>query len=241
MDDNSNIRDSKAELYLAHPRSNSPIYKFPIGTIVDDSEVIDYDYDNKRGGLIPVIKCTRCGRTKKIPFGCLRRHAGTSHTACGQYEKTVDKRFYTIWCSIKSRIYNKNYWKYDRYGGRGLSTDYDVFVDFYDDMYSSYIEHCKQYGVKNTKIDRINNDLGYVRGNLHWATQKEQVNNSTRMSKEFIAISPIGERFYGRNQTDFAKEHDLNPKQVNAVLSGRFRSTLGWTFQFTDSSARCND
>lgn len=49
-----------------------------------------------------------------------------------------------------------------------------------------------------------------------------------------MVISSSGEVFYSRNQTDFAKEHGLDPKQVNAVLVGRFRSTLGWIFQFIE-------
>ena len=232
--DYSERHDLKTEFCLNHPRKNSPIFDFPINTLVEDLVVIDYEYDHQCGGLIAIVECIHCGRIKKMSFGCLRHNCGTSHLACGQFIKTVDVRFHSIWCSLKARIYNSNYWRYDRYGGRGLTTDYDAFIDFYDDMYISYLWHCEQYGVENTKIDRINNDLGYIRGNLRWATQKEQVNNSTKMSKPFIAISPSGEVFYGRNQTDFAKEHGLDPKQVNAVLVDRFKSTLGWTFQFIE-------
>lgn len=227
-------RDIETVRALLHPRKNSVLYQFPVDTIVDDLVIVDYEFDRSQG-LQPVCRCVICGRIKTMTVDCLRTHRGTTHRACGQFEKLSDKRFYKIWCSMKHRIYNKNYWKYDRYGGRGLTCEYDVFVDFYDDMYFSYVQHCIQFGEKDTKLDRINNNLGYVRGNLRWSTQKEQVNNSTVMSKPFVATAPDGTIHYGRNQTDFAKAHGLVPEQVGSTLRGRFKSTRGWTMHFIDS------
>lgn len=234
-------RDIELQYQFDHPRKNATIYNFPIGCIQDDMIVIDYRFYPSTG-MVPVVQCQICGRVKEMSAACLRKHTGTTHHACGQFEKTSDPRFYKIWEGLKQRMYNPNYWRYDRYGGRGLQCDYDLFIDFYDDMYSSYVSHCNQYGEKDTKIDRINNNYGYIRGNLRWATQKEQVNNSTKMSYPFVAISPEGKEYFGRNQTDFAKEHGLNPKQLNAVLIGRYNSTCGWKAHFINSSdERCND
>ena len=52
------------------------------------------------------------------------------------------------------------------------------------------------------------------------------------MSLLFMAVSPINEVFFCKNQTDFAKEHNLNERQINAVLRKRFQSTQEWYFEF---------
>ena len=224
----------KEQYVLQHPRKNSVIFAYPIDTIIDDMVVVGYKYSDSVKGIVLRCKCRKCGREKLMVKACLDTRKGTTHKACGQFTKIQNQRFYNIWCQMKTRTSNPNYHHFHRYGGRDLKNDYEVFVDFFDDMYLSYIEHCEIYGVENTEIDRINNDLGYIRGNVRWATRKEQIENSTVMSRPFIAISPLGEMFNGLNQTEFAKLHRLNAKQLNAVLSGRFQSTQGWQFFWQD-------
>ena len=213
-----------------HPRINGVVLTYPIGSIVDDQKIIDYQYFPKVG-MRAIVQCQRCNRTKYMSKGCLDTHCGTTHMACGQFLKMKDPIFHRKWCGMKSRIYNENYWAFQHYGGRGLTCDYDVFVDFYDDMYVSYLEHRAIYG-DDTSIDRIDINKGYVRGNLRWVTQKEQVNNSTKMGAPFEAISPEGAVFYGTNQRDFAEEYGLSAKQINAVLIGRYPNTHGWVFTY---------
>ena len=97
-------------------------------------------------------------------------------------------------------------------------------------MYPSYLIAKNELG-DNISIDRIDNDKGYIRGNLRWANQKMQVNNSSKM-RNVIGISPEGEVYHFSNITDFSKEHGLKAKQVNAVCTGRFKSTCGWRFAY---------
>ena len=113
--------------------------------------------------------------------------------SCGCYNKkkavNINKkhgmyntRFYNIYLGMKNRCYNKNYNWYHRYGGRGIKVcdrwlGEDGFIHFKEDMYESYLEHCKLYGEEETTLERINVDGDYEANNCKWATNKEQSNN----------------------------------------------------------------
>lgn len=88
-------------------------------------------------------------------------------------------RFYTIYMDMFQRCENKNNKAYNYYGGRGIQvcnewTNFEVFIE---DMYNSYLQHCDEFGVKNTTIDRVDVNRGYSVDNCRWATFIEQGNN----------------------------------------------------------------
>lgn len=78
------------------------------------------------------------------------------------------------WNGIKQRCRNPNNWAYDRYGARGI----DICDEWHDDfiMFKSYMDSLgRPQG--DVSIDRIDNDIGYVPGNVRWATVDQQANN----------------------------------------------------------------
>lgn len=96
------------------------------------------------------------------------------------FKKTHGKRktrIYSIYTWIRTRCYNKNYVDYKNYGNRWIKCLWDSFEDFYKDMGESYEAHVKEYGEKNTTIERINVNGNYCKENCTWKTKKEQVNN----------------------------------------------------------------
>lgn len=140
---------------------------------------------------------------------------------------------------MKNRISNEKYYRYDRYGGRGLTCDYENFIDFYDDYYESYKKAFEEIG-PNIQVDRIDNDLGYVKGNIRWTTQEHQVRNQSKV-RLFYAVSPDGTIYISNNQMRFCENHGLSAKQFSSVLSGRFRQTLGWQAAYKEQINSIDD
>ena len=206
--------------------------RLEIGKTYGDYTVIRY-VDSKNNKNRYEVKCNICNRTKIVSINHLQNNKGTSHSSCVKLIENVDKRFYSIWSDIRKRTTNKNCLHYKNYGGRGISSEsYKFFIDFYDDMYESYIKHCEQYGEFNTTIDRIDVDGNYENGNCRWATIQEQ-NRNTRKQKHnmFLAIDMDGNEYYFNCITDFAEQHGLCPNNIYNTINGIQKNHKGWKFK----------
>ena len=143
--------------------------------------------------------------------------------------KKLDKTFYRKWADMRTRTTNKNAKDYKHYGGRGINSNaWEKFIDFYNDMYESYLKHVEEFGKKDTTLDRIDVNGNYCKENCRWVTLQEQQGN-TRKNKWFKAISPDGIEFVSNNQSEFAELHNLSKQNINNCLRKR-RSHKGWTF-----------
>ena len=178
-----------------------------------------------------VVQCVVCGR-KHVKFKSRFNSSSNSHKQCGMNLGMKNTGFYGSWVNMRTRTTNPNYEKWDSYGGRGISSEeFKYFVDFYDNMYDSYLEHVKIYGEANTTLERIDVNGDYTKENCTWVTWDEQAKNKTNILK-FIAISPSGDIYEGENLKEFCECHNLNYK---VIISGihqhkgqRFRN--GWKF-----------
>lgn len=113
----------------------------------------------------------RCGNTKSC--GCLRIDtivaASTSH---GLHNSPHYKR----WLHIVQRCTNPNNKNYANYGGRGIDICEEWRRDF--ESFHNHISPLPNCGEKGYSLDRIDNNGNYEPGNMRWATQETQVNNS---------------------------------------------------------------
>jgi hypothetical protein len=82
------------------------------------------------------------------------------------------------WNDAKKRCYCTSSAFYHDYGGRGIKVG-DNFVDDFECFYT-YVSSLPNFGL-NSALDRVDNDAGYILGNIRWATPSEQVQNRRKM------------------------------------------------------------
>lgn len=155
--------------------------------------------ENRRFNLLTVIKETderRSGQTVwlcQCDCGSLHKIAtreltsGQKSCGCAKAKRGKQNHFYKhgmvslyrVWYRMRSRCYNQKNNQYKNYGARGIGVDsrWSSFESFLEDNKTSYLEHIKEHGKRNTSLERVNNDLGYSPSNCRWATKKEQVRN----------------------------------------------------------------
>lgn len=127
-------------------------------------------------------------------FDTIIRSVVTKNTkSCGCYGySSRSKRFtthglinhplYSVWCTIKSRCYNKKRLDFKYYGKIGvvLSDEFHDFKKWFD--YVTMLPRYKDRERLKLTIDRINPKGNYQRGNLRWATRQQQALNQRRNS-----------------------------------------------------------
>lgn len=104
--------------------------------------------------------------------GCRRNH--------NKIHGLSEHPMYNTWEQVKKRCYCTTNKLYPYYGGRGITMsdefrdDAKAFIDYIVSLpnYDKRIE-----GIYDYSLDRIENNEGYKRGNLRWATRSEQMLN----------------------------------------------------------------
>ena len=142
--------------------------------------------------------------------GCLRDEkalaANTKHGMCKH-------PLYGTWHAMTQRCHNPVAHAYEQYGGRGITVA-DEFRDV-----TAFIDYVEQeLGPKPSKkhtIDRIDNNRGYERGNLRWATRPVQARNR----RGLVLVSLCGQEM---TLTDACEIFGLNR------FKAYYRHSAGW-------------
>lgn len=118
-------------------------------------------------GNIVVVIGHQLTMKRRRSCGCRRR---ASHM--GNYKHgLVYLPEYRVWQSAKDRILNPKCKQYEDYGGRGLLFEKD-WLDF-----ETFYKEIGPRPFKRYTLERRNNDLGYVRGNVVWESRENQAIN----------------------------------------------------------------
>ena len=84
--------------------------------------------------------------------------------------------------NAKSRCLNVNNGSYIDYGGRGIKFLFTSFEEFLEELGPKPIGYT---------LERINNDGHYEKGNVKWATRKEQVQNRRKFKSNSSGITGV--------------------------------------------------
>lgn len=121
------------------------------------------------------IRTGQLRNTPNIGCGCGK---GKRKSSIPYADRIIERNtFY----SAKNRCRNPSNAQYNRYGGRGIEFRFDNFEEFF--------EHLGERPSIDHSLDRINNDGHYEKGNVRWATRKQQMNN--RSVNRLITVSGI--------------------------------------------------
>lgn len=127
-----------------------------------------------------IYQCS-CGSIKEIDehvvksgasksCGCLRKELPSAKTH--GLSNTAE---YRIWSGMRNRCENPNNASYKDYGARGITV-----CDEWTNSFECFLREMGKRPSKRHSIDRKRNDLGYSKKNCHWATPKEQADNTRR-------------------------------------------------------------
>ena len=146
-------------------------------------------YIEEGGKAIGICECS-CGEVRNVSLGNISYGGSRSCTACSRKGKRnpnykggmADHPLFYSWHDMKRRILNKSHARYKDYGGRGLTIS-KRFMDFW--KFVEYVSGLAGYEDRKSglSLDRIDNNKGYVVGNLRWADATTQNRNKRSSCK----------------------------------------------------------
>lgn len=152
-----------------------------------------------------------------------------------------NEKAWNLWRGILKRCCNKNSTDYHAYGGNGVTIceRWKSFEMFLKDivLIEGYNEEMFQKGLFELDKDKKSGDNKiYSLETCTFLTRQE--NNSLKTHykiRNFIALSPSGQKYEARNIAKFAKEHGLSESSISLCLSGKYKQHKGWKFESYNS------
>jgi len=156
---------------------------------------LKYTRSNPKNNMSYYLCKCDCGNESEVAHGSLR--SGTTQS-CGcltQRKGPDNPRFlhgmkgtkaYKSWCKIKERCYNTNDPDYYNYGAMGVKLQ-----DSFKNDFLAFLAEVGEPPSKDSSIDRIDNNLGYVAGNMRWATIHQQARNKAKPRNNTSGVTGV--------------------------------------------------
>lgn len=131
-------------------------------------------YTRGWSGVYVEAQCTGCGKELWTHYGNLRCGASTACADCG-HERQIPQWLWQRLAAARQRCTNSKDRGWNAYGGRGIEFRFGSVTE-------AGVYAVEKLGLpdRSMQIDRINNDGHYERGNLRWATQRQNARNTQR-------------------------------------------------------------
>lgn len=148
-----------------------------------------------------------------------------------------NKKLYNVWKNMICRCYDGNNLAY--FGKVFVVENWKTFENFLLDVYN--VEGWNEKLFEESKIvldkdikQRFKHPKIYSKETCIWVYRKENDGIQDAQQNLFIAESPDGKRYVESNITKFAREHGLERRQISATLHKRFKTTMGWKFNYVN-------
>jgi hypothetical protein len=184
-------------------------------------------------GLTQVEIAKQFNTTKKVISGAMRRNGIKAHTPqtskLSAYKQ--NKVEYSAYKCAQARCLNSSKEGFHNYGGRGIQFRFSSFEDF--------LAEVGRRPSPAYSIDRINVDGHYEKGNVQWATKKEQarnrrgakfitLNNETKTLAEWAEINKVKyNTVFSRLERNYCEQCLFKPSKPIVYCSHRFSTTAG--------------
>jgi hypothetical protein len=139
--------------------------------------------NSKQKRRFGLYQCPECETTMEMQvYNVESRDTKMCKSCSTSKNKTIHggryHRLYGIWTDQRDRCNRESHKYYDSYGGRGIkmASEFDDFS-----VWLLYVESLENAYKDNYTIDRVDNDKGYEKGNLRWASKSVQAHNTRRI------------------------------------------------------------
>lgn len=153
------------------------------------------DKDHGTNGKVWECLCS-CGNTTYVARGRLTS-GNTKSCGCLKSSIVIGRNTkhsmsklpeYKSWKGIKRRLFNPADKRYNNYLSRGI-TMYEGWID----NFPAFYEHIGPIPSDDTRwtVGRIDNDSGYLPGNVRWETLTQQARNHSRQSNNTTGTTGV--------------------------------------------------
>ena len=149
----------------------------------------------------------------------------------------VYKKVYSLWKSMIDRCYKETHSYYKWYGGVGITVcdrwkKLDYFIEDIDKIKGFDLDKLLKGELSLDKDILKQGNKIYCLKYCMFVSKEENNKYKPNQQKTIIGISPDNEIFKFKNQSEFARNHNLRQSSIGDCLSGKCKTHKKWKFYY---------